>query len=104
MNEERALRVLCSGVNLEIPHYLCEGMEKMVDVAEDARKIAVKALEKQVARKPYFRPWDWDDDGTDGGLACPNCKDHLTDYVPNDCQKYCMNCGQKLDWNNVEET
>ena len=96
MNEDEAYKALESGT-IEIPHYLCKDCT-MWEKSKQVRKIALKALEKQIPKKPYFKPWDWYDDGEDGSLACPNCKDHLTDYVPDDCQKYCMNCGQKLDW------
>jgi hypothetical protein len=31
---------------------------------------------------------------------CPNCLEVLTDRIDIGYQKYCMNCGQKLDWTN----
>lgn len=62
-----------------------------------ARNIAIKALEKQIPKKP-----DYEADGySDGQLVydtwiCPCCEKHYeVDY---DNYDYCPDCGQKLDW------
>ena len=53
----------------------------------EAKNIAVQALEKQIPKKPDFTE--------DKEFAlCPCCNGNgLADK-----QKYCDNCGQKLDW------
>lgn len=56
-----------------------------------ARDLAIKALEKQIPKKPDFTE--------DKEFAlCPRCNGKgLLDK-----QKYCDNCGQKLDWSDEE--
>ena len=56
-----------------------------------ARDLAIKALEKQIPKKPDFTE--------DKEFAlCPCCNGNgLADK-----QKYCDNCGQKLDWSDTE--
>ena len=53
----------------------------------EAIRMSIQALEKQIAKKPIFTE--------DKQFAlCPCCDmKGLTDK-----QKYCDNCGQKLDW------
>lgn len=53
----------------------------------EARNMAIKALEKQIPKKP-----DFTEDKTFALCPCCNGKG-LSDK-----QKYCDNCGQKLDW------
>lgn len=48
--------------------------------AEDAIAKAVKALEKQIPKKPIFK-------------YCPRCSGRVMDYA-----EYCYKCGQKIDW------
>lgn len=52
--------------------------------------------EKQMPKRPIMKPW------LDGeSLCCPTCGDILTDRIPannKDFYFYCMNCGQKFDW------
>lgn len=58
----------------------------------EAKNIAVQALEKQIAKKPDFTE--------DKEFAlCPCCNKGLLNK-----QKYCDNCGQKidLDWSDEE--
>ena len=64
-----------------------------------ANEMAIKALEKQIARKPEYEA----DGYADGELVydyakCPICG-HDFEYEINDwgCN-YCSNCGQKLDF------
>ena len=53
----------------------------------EAKNIAVQALEKQIPKKP-----DFTEDKEFALCPCCNGKGLL------DKQKYCDNCGQKLDW------
>lgn len=64
--------------------------------------MAIAALEKQIPKKP-----DLEGDGyADGQLVydtwiCPNCeKRYEVDYEKYD---HCPNCGQKINWSEVEE-
>lgn len=58
-----------------------------------AKHIAIKALEKQIPKKPYF--------GTVYNYTtyyCDGCKKFVGFYDTR-TYEYCHNCGQKLDWN-----
>ena len=64
-----------------------------------AMLVGIKALEKQIAKKvisehKYSEAFD------EYGVAfkCPCCKEYL--IVTNN--KYCWDCGQKLDWGNED--
>ena len=66
----------------------------------EALKMAINALNKQIARKPVCienKMW-----------CCPVCDNHLlpkwvkypTELMPKtEGLPYCMSCGQKIDWN-----
>lgn len=58
---------------------------------ESAYRMAVQALEKQVPKKP-----DFTEDKEFALCSCCNGKGLL------DKQKYCDNCGQKLDWSDED--
>jgi hypothetical protein len=53
----------------------------------EAKNMAIQALEKQIPKKP-----DFTEDKEFALCPCCNGKGLL------DRQKYCDNCGQKLDW------
>lgn len=55
---------------------------------KEAFQIAIKALEKQMPKKPKEK-----DCIGFNTLACPECKMALYLYEP-----YCDNCGQAIDW------
>ncbi|MCQ2087661.1 MAG: hypothetical protein MJZ37_06305 [Bacilli bacterium] len=60
-----------------------------------AVKIAMRALEKEVAKKPETHS---DDDGTTF-MTCPCCdKSSLISSPFGNPTKRCRYCGQKLDW------
>lgn len=62
------------------------------DPWESAMFMAIKALEKQVARKPINQS-TW--------KACPICKQGIgvNSNTPNPrAIEYCYHCGQKLNW------
>ena len=52
----------------------------------EARDIAIKALEKQIPKKPKT-------DDRYVMYICPRCNEFIKIN-----KNYCMNCGQKLDW------
>lgn len=51
----------------------------------EAAKLAISALEKQIPKKVTYEGF------------CPNCNTQYPLYPPS-LNKYCGNCGQKLDW------
>lgn len=62
-----------------------------------ARNMAIKALEKQIPKKPTYEGDGYAPDGTlvYDTWICPCCdKRYEVDY---DDYDYCPNCGQKLD-------
>lgn len=68
-----------------------------------ALRIAVKALEKQIPKKPIMKQYF--EDLEEKYLCCPTCGEILTDRIPADNKTFCfhcMNCGQKLDWSDEE--
>ena len=58
----------------------------------EAIDVAIKALEKQIPKKPKER-----DCIGFNTLACPGCEMALYLYEP-----YCDNCGQAIDWSDEE--
>lgn len=56
-----------------------------------------EAVEKQKAKKPEVIDQDFD------YYKCPVCGEYIwaTDNI-ND-RKYCLNCGQAMQWENLEE-
>ena len=68
-----------------------------VEDYKQALELGVKALEKQIPKKPIYEG----DGYSDGHLVydtwiCPLCeKRYEVDY---DDYDYCQNCGQKIDW------
>ena len=81
----------------------CEKLENAIAILEAMKKqflgetrnvidVAIKALEKQIPKKPFF--------GTvhnDTAYHCSNCKKFIGFYDTR-IYEYCHNCGQKLDW------
>ena len=51
---------------------------------KEALRMAIKALEKQIAKKPISTDW----------LRCPTCNVTLKIGL----EKYCEHCGQRLKW------
>lgn len=56
---------------------------------------AKEALEKQIPKKPISLGEDIDRDVG----QCPNCKEIIDTYED---YKYCSDCGQAIDWRDVE--
>ena len=74
-----------------------------VTVSDEASRMAINALEKQIPKKPEYEA----DGYANGELVydyakCPICG-HDFEYGINDwgCE-YCSDCGQKLDWSDEE--
>lgn len=60
-----------------------------------ALQMAIKALEKQIPKKPFNIEGDY----TASYGNCPNCENIVCD---NEDYKYCNECGQSLDWSDTE--
>ena len=58
----------------------------------EAMEVAIKALDKQIAKEPKIKPnRNWK--GTD--INCPTCGNYL---MSNYTSKFC-DCGQRIKWN-----
>ena len=68
----------------------------------EAFQMAINALEKQIAKKPYIQQ----DNRNNDCMECPSC-DSFIGYEC-DCRdehyqiNYCPNCGQAIDWSDEE--
>lgn len=81
MTESEAIKELQDSIDLPFGYV----------VSEEAVKMAIQALEKQIPKKPYFTE--------DKEFAlCPCCNGKGLFNM----QKYCDNCGQKFDWSDEE--
>lgn len=72
-----------------------QGLSEDTIKAVLANKLAIEALEKQIAKEVTNKFTDLDEEGFEvifGG--CPNCKME----VNFDDNEYCPYCGQRLDW------
>ena len=65
--------------------------------------LAVKALERQIPKKPKKQPYMQEEFDSGTEYLCPNCEslvggysDDLEDWCGQ--HDYCEDCGQKLDW------
>lgn len=58
--------------------------------AEEVYKTVIKALDKQIAKKPIY----WNNEM----YICPNC--HRAEYIKqrDGLDVYCGGCGQLIDW------
>lgn len=70
-------------------------------ISDDVKDMAIKALEKQIPKKP-----DFEGDGYSNGQLvydtwiCPYCeKKYEVEYEEYIC---CPNCGQRIDWGEEE--
>ena len=64
----------------------------ITDVDAPALEMAIKALEKQIPKKPFFVTVH-----NDTTYHCSNCKNFIGFYDTR-IYEYCHNCGQKLYW------
>lgn len=76
---------------------LNDEMQRKLPILKEVYKVAVKALEKQIPKKPRF---DHMLNDRNGKFQC-GCGYWVTHdcYETNDIP-YCSNCGQKFDWEN----
>lgn len=74
--------------------------EQLSPSDNEAMEMAIKALEKQIAKRPDYEGYGYDEDGDliYDYAKCPICG-HDFEYGINDWEcNYCSDCGQKLDW------
>lgn len=93
MTESEAIKELQESIDLPFEYV----------VSEEVTKMAVNALEKQIAKRPIMRRYF--EDSEEEYLCCPTCGEILTDRIPADNKTFyfhCMNCGQKFDWGDEE--
>ena len=62
----------------------------VTDIDAEPLRLAIKALEKQIPKKPVVN------DGWQ--IACPNCSATLIYCLHTSEKDYCDKCGQRLDW------
>ena len=70
----------------------CEGYQNDDTCKNCEINVAIKAIEKQIPKKPEIK---------DGYYVCPICGVYQETSEGN--PPYCVNCGQALDWQEVEE-
>lgn len=69
---------------------------------DDAIDIAVDCIHKQIPKKPMnvYKTWDY---GNISKWVCPSCSyEHRSSSSRSCGYKYCTNCGQAIDWSEVE--
>ncbi len=69
---------------------------------DDLLPIIGGLLRKETSEKPYVVDEDSKQYGVEYEFYCPVC-DKRIDDVYYDRYKYCPECGQKLDWSDVEK-
>ena len=98
MTESEAIKEI--ETSIELAKMCAQNFERTKEI--EAYAMAIKALEKQIPKKPTYEGDGYAPDGTfvwDEWL-CPCCeKRYEVDY---DDYDYCPNCGQKLDWSDEE--
>lgn len=70
--------------------------EAYSDYFQDVCKIAVKALEKQIPKKPRLNDSDY------AYFECDSCGTAIAYSFEPEEHKYCLHCGQALDWGQEE--
>ena len=95
MTPKEAIEILTGDKKLdEIEHKGgIEGQKKVARLYNEAFDMAVEALEKQIPKKPITTK--------DGNKSCSCGLVVQTGYIRN-CLYYCDNCGQAIDWRDVE--
>ena len=61
----------------------------ITDIDAELLRLAIKALEKQIPKKPVYGA---------ANIKCPNCGATLLYYFHSFKIDYCDECGQRLDW------
>lgn len=99
MTEQEAIEILEKpSVHIKTVHRTENGMDFLTYSANlvEAFEMSIKALEKQIAKKPK----EIDEDLNT--FVCPLCNKRLFTLDNITTHKYCLICGQKLDWGNED--
>lgn len=101
MTEKEAIETL-QGKSLECCEafgFDCGNCDKCeVTIAYD---MAIKALKKQIPKKPIDKI---DPMFGDSCIVCPNCENtDIASPFTHSIFKHCPNCGQSLDWSDTDE-
>ena len=78
------LKVILSEI-IECEESICY----VTDIDAEPLRLAIKALEKQIPKKPVYGA---------ANIKCPNCGATLLYYFHSFKIDYCDECGQRLDW------
>lgn len=91
---------------IESINYCLECDNDRIPTTQEDLQIIKKAIEKQISKKPIIdnrntHYIDYKD------YICPCCKKRIItkidgDFISGRKQKYCDNCGQALDWEDVK--
>lgn len=82
----------------KLKHVYSHNAKLVLDVSNDDIGLIIEALEKQIVKK--IERYDSNIIG-EMTFNCPSCnlEYYVTDYED---FNYCPNCGQKIDWSEVE--
>lgn len=112
MTEQEAIEILEKpSVHIKPVHKTENGMDFLSYSADlvEAFEMSIKALEKQIAKKPRYVDTRFRNHGRsiadgcslDKCYECPTCRSHIFHVF--DSEQYCKSCGQKLDWGNEDD-
>ena len=96
MTASEAIKML----QIQKPAYGCKEYQKPLMYAYE---MAIQALKKQIPKKPTYEGDGYAPDGTlvYDTWICPCCgSSYELDY---DDYDYCPNCGQNLDWSDLDK-
>lgn len=92
MNNTKALKIL--NKNLQVAVHDCDGLNPECEQDQQeqvkALQIAVKAVEKQIPKKPKYNLY------MSKMPICPSCGHYIKNNTT--IQKYCDFCGQAIKW------
>jgi uncharacterized protein (UPF0212 family) len=100
MTKEQAIKLLRKETSpMEIHLLTIEGLKQseIMDKIQEAMDMGVEAIEKQIGKKPivdYVR-------NSYRKYNCPTCKEEV--QINYDIT-YCLECGQKLDWSEADDS
>ena len=108
MEEQKALKNIIHCLKMGANLAVCKDCDLYPCVpadVEDLARVAIKAIEKQIPKKPTYVDTRFRNHGrsiADGSslckcYKCPNCWSHIFHVF--DSETHCQHCGQALDWN-----
>ena len=66
----------------------------------EARNMAIKALEKQIPKKPIIKHINTSEEATEIEYTCSVCGTNFVELTP--CMEWCPYCGNKIYWSDEE--